>query len=152
MSNLGSVHRAETRSSRAETEDVTTLYTPEPPLRERVAIANRADGGYAYWIGKLYGFAALVGLAMSCLFCTILYSYFSAHTPPTRDLRAYPHAVPSVSRIYAADGTVLGEFAKEWREFVPFDAIPPKLVDAFLAVEDHDFFHHGGIYFKGIAR
>jgi penicillin-binding protein 1A len=124
--------------------------TEEPRLR--VAIANRADGGYAYWLGKLYGFAALVGLVVACFVCSILYSYFSLRTPPTRDLRAYPHAVPSVTRIYAADGTVLGEFAKEWREFVPFDDIPPKLVDAFLAVEDHDFFHHGGIYFKGIAR
>src|SRR4029079_14406011 len=68
------------------------------------------------------------------------------------DLRAYPHAVPAVSRIYAADGTLLGEFAREWREFVPYDEIPKQLVDAFLAVEDHDYFNHGGIYFKGIAR
>src|SRR5258706_10448187 len=127
------------------------LELSEEP-RLRVAIANRADGGYAYWIVKLYGFAALVGIATSCFVCSILYSYFSLHTPPTRDLRAYPHAVPSVSRIFAADGTVLGEFAKEWREFVPYDDIPPKLVNAFLAVEDHDFFRHGGIYFKGIAR
>ena len=120
--------------------------------RPRVAIANRADGGIAYWLGKLYGFAALVTFASAALACGILYSYFSSHTPATRDLRAYPHAVPSVSRIYAADGTVLGEFAKEWREFVPYEEIPDQLVSAFLAVEDHDFFHHGGIYFKGIAR
>src|SRR5258706_12931542 len=127
------------------------LELSEEP-RLRVAIANRADGGYAYWIVKLYGFAALVGLALGVFVSSILYSYFSLRTPPTRDLRAYPHAVPSVSRIYAADGTVLGEFAKEWREFVAFDEIPPMLVNAFLAVEDHDFFKHGGLYFKGIAR
>jgi membrane peptidoglycan carboxypeptidase len=47
---------------------------------------------------------------------------------------------------------VLGEFAKEWREVVPYDAIPPKLIDAVIAVEDHQFFEHGGIYFKGIVR
>ncbi|HEY1813496.1 MAG TPA: transglycosylase domain-containing protein [Kofleriaceae bacterium] len=121
-------------------------------LLPRVEVLNRSDGGLGHWLGKLYGFAALVGLAAIALAGAILYGYFSLRTPPTRDLRAYPHAVPSVTRIYAADGTLLGEFAKEWREFVPFDEIPEPLVNAFLAVEDHDFFHHGGIYFKGIAR
>jgi penicillin-binding protein 1A len=57
-----------------------------------------------------------------------------------------------VTRIYAADGTLLGEFAREWREFVPYEEIPKPLVDAFLAVEDHDYFNHRGLYFKGIAR
>ena len=47
---------------------------------------------------------------------------------------------------------LLGEFAKEWREIVPFERMPKRLVDAFLAVEDHDFFGHRGLYFKGIAR
>jgi penicillin-binding protein 1A len=117
-----------------------------------VEIANRADGGLLYWLGKLYGFAAIVAIFNVLLAGTIVYSYYSLHTPPTPDLRAYPHAVPSVSRIYAADGTLLGEFAHEWREFVPYDQIPQQLVDAFLAVEDHDYFEHGGISFRGIAR
>jgi len=120
--------------------------------RPRVAIANRADGGFWYWLGKLYGFAALVAIVLALLAGAVAYGYFSLRTPPMRDLRAYPHAVPSVSRIYAADGTLLGEFAREWREFVPYDQIPQQLVDAFLAVEDHDYFEHGGISFKGIAR
>ena len=117
-----------------------------------VEVANRADGGIAYWLGKLFGFAALTGLATLSLMCLCLYSYFSLHTPPTRNLKEYKHAVPAVSRIYAADGTLLGEFAKEWREFVAYDEIPENVRNAFLAVEDHDFFNHGGIYFKGIAR
>jgi penicillin-binding protein 1A len=121
-------------------------------LLPRVDVLNRSDGGLAHWIGKLYAFAALVTIAVLALSGTILYSYFSLRTPPTRDLRAYPHAVPSVSRIYAADGTLLGEFAKEWREFVPYEEIPEQLRNAFLAVEDHDFFNHRGLYFKGIAR
>lgn len=127
--------------------------TPElPTSRPRVVVANRADGGVAFWVTKLYGFAVLTGLATLALTAFLLYSYFSASTPAARDLRAYPHAVPSVTRLYAADGTLLGEFAKEWREFVPYEEIPELLVNAFLAVEDHDFFRHNGIYFKGIAR
>jgi penicillin-binding protein 1A len=125
--------------------------------RARVDVANRADGGTVYWVAKLYGFAALVTVIVVGLVGVILYGYFSERTdevgPGTRhDLAAYAHHVPSVSHIYAADGTLLGEFAAEWREFVPYEKIPQQMVDAFLAVEDHDYFNHRGIYFKGIAR
>ena len=124
----------------------------ERPERPRVAIANRADGGIAYWIGKLYGFAALVIAAAIVMIGLIIYSYFSLNAPPVPDFRRYAKVAPAVSRMYAADGTLLGEFAKEWREIVPYERMPKRLVDAFLAVEDHDFYAHRGLYFKGIAR
>jgi penicillin-binding protein 1A len=120
--------------------------------RARVAIANRRDGGVVYWLVRLYGFAALVIVACVAFAGLGGYSYFSLHAPPVPDLRIYAQVVPSVSRMYAADGTMLGEFAKEWREVVPFERMPQRLIDAFLAVEDHDFYHHGGLYWKGIGR
>lgn len=126
---------------------------PDKPVpRPRVTVANRADGGIAYWIGKLYGFAALVAVVSVLLTLAMIYRYFTTTTPPTPDLRGYARIAPGVSRMYAADGTLLGEFAREWREVVPYDAIPPRLIDAVIAIEDHEFFDHGGIYFKGIAR
>src|ERR1041385_6243787 len=102
-----------------------------PEGKLRVAVANRADGGVIYWVAKLYGFAALVGIAGLVMSGVCLYGYFSARTdevgPGTQhDLAAYAHHVPAVSRIYAADGTLLGEFASEWREFVPYQEIPPQ--------------------------
>ena len=121
-------------------------------VRPRVAVGNRADGGVVYWLGKLYGFAALVVVAALMLAAVITYRTVSNSAPPVPDLRTYAKVAPAVSRMYAADGTLLGEFAKEWRQIVPFDRIPQRLVDAFLAVEDHDFYSHHGIYFKGIAR
>ncbi|MBA3462576.1 MAG: transglycosylase domain-containing protein [Deltaproteobacteria bacterium] len=123
-----------------------------PGDRPRVAIANRADGGLFYWIGKLYGFALLTILASLAFTALCIYGYFSLNAPPLPDLRRYAKVAPAVTRMYAADGTLLGEFAKEWRELVPFERIPKRLVDSFLAVEDHDFFGHRGLYFKGIAR
>jgi len=120
--------------------------------RARVAIANRRDGGLVFWLAQLYGFAALVIVAVAAFSGLVVYSYFSLNAPPVPDLRIYARVVPAVSRMYAADGTMLGEFAKEWREVVPFERIPRPLIDAFLAVEDHDFYHHGGLYWKGIAR
>ena len=101
---------------------------------------------------RLYGFALLVLVACVVFTALLIYSYFSLHAPPVPDLRIYARVTPAVSRMYAADGTMLGEFAKEWREIVPFERMPQRLIDAFLAVEDHDFYHHGGLYWKGIGR
>ena len=120
--------------------------------RQRVVIANRADGGVFYWLGKLYLFVALLVGVTLALVAILSYRHFSSRTPPPPDLASYSSIVPGVSRIYAGDGTLLAEFAKEWREVVPYDDIPQPLVYAFLAAEDHRFFEHRGIDFKGIVR
>ncbi|MGE0867495.1 MAG: penicillin-binding protein 1A [Kofleriaceae bacterium] len=131
---------------------MTTAVSPPGPGRPRVTVANPADGGLFYWIGKLYGFAALVLLTAIALTGFLIYSHYSLRAPAAPDLRAPSTILTGVSRMYAADGTLLGEFAKEWRELVPYDRMPKRLVDAFVAIEDHQFFEHRGLYFKGIAR
>ena len=90
----------------------------------RVRVANRADGGVFYWLGKLYGFAVIIGLTAMLVVCLMTYSYFRMRTPPPQDLRAYAKVMPRVTRMYAADGTMLGEFAKEWRELDAVRADP----------------------------
>jgi penicillin-binding protein 1A len=120
--------------------------------RARVVVANRSDGGLVFWLVRLYGFAGLVVVAVAVSAALAAYSYFSLNAPAVPDLRRYAQVTPSVSRVFAADGTKLGEFAREWREIVPLARMPQRLIDAFLAVEDHDFYHHGGLYWKGIAR
>ncbi len=115
-------------------------------------VANQADGGFFYWLAKLYGFASAVLLVLAAIAAIAVYGYFARAAPATPDLNAYAAMTPGVSRMVAADGTLLGEFAEEWREIVPYDQIPPKLIEAFLAAEDHEFFSHGGLYLKGIAR
>jgi len=123
-----------------------------PSARPHIVIDNRADGGLLYWLGKLYGFAALVIATLFLVAMILAYRSVVVSAPPAPNLQSYSRVAPAVSRIYAADGTLLGEFAKEWRTITPFSQIPPRLVNAFLAVEDHDFFGHGGIYVKGIVR
>ena len=151
---MGDVMSAELDRGDLVDDEVTQLFTRVAPERGRgpVVIANRADGGIFYWLLKLYAFAGLVLVAALCVVAVVTYGRFAAEAPPTPDLGRYAKVVPAVSRIYAADGTLLGEFAAEWREVVPYEKIPPKLVDAFLAAEDHEFFEHNGIYFKGILR
>ncbi len=103
-------------------------------------------------MAKLYGFAFAVVLAALVLAGFFTYRYFATQAPEAPDLATYAREVPAISRIYTSDGTLLGEFATEWRELVAFEDLPQPLVNAFLAAEDHDFFGHRGIYFKGIMR
>jgi penicillin-binding protein 1A len=121
-------------------------------LRQRVVIANRSEGGFFWWLAKLYAFSLLVVGVSLAVAAVSVYSWFSVNAPPVPDISRYAQIAPGTSRIHAADGTVLGEFTKQWRQIVPYEKIPKKLVDAFLAVEDHEFFEHRGIYVKGIAR
>ncbi|RAK51090.1 penicillin-binding protein 1A [Phenylobacterium deserti] len=70
--------------------------------------------------------------------------------PDAGDLADY-HP-PTATRAYAWDGTLIGEFSRERRIFVPYDNIPPQLAQAFLAAEDRNFFHHSGVDVSGLSR
>jgi hypothetical protein len=52
---------------------------------------------------------------------------------------------PVTTRIHAADGALLGESAKERRLYLPIQAVPKLVINAFLAAEDKNFYDHGGI-------
>jgi len=56
------------------------------------------------------------------------------------------------SMILDDEGKVLAYFENERREYVPFNKLPKILVNAFIAAEDHSFFDHNGISFRGILR
>jgi penicillin-binding protein 1A len=55
-------------------------------------------------------------------------------------------------QVLTADGVEIAEFGAERRLFVPIAQCPQRLRDAVLAVEDADFYHHGAISLRGIAR
>jgi penicillin-binding protein 1A len=59
---------------------------------------------------------------------------------------------PVMTRIHAHDGSLIAEFARERRIYVPINTIPPLLVGAFLSAEDRRFYDHGGIDFQGLVR
>ena len=50
-----------------------------------------------------------------------------------------------ITQVFAADGSVLGEFAIEKRVVIAFRDIPPVLRNAIVAVEDAGFWKHIGI-------
>src|SRR4249920_2244485 len=79
-----------------------------------------------------------------------LFWHFSHGLPDHKQLSDYQPA--TVSRLYAADGRLLAEYAKEKRVFVPVAAMPKRVLQAFVAAEDQRFFTHPGIDMLGIVR
>ncbi|NNM60420.1 MAG: penicillin-binding protein 1A [Legionellales bacterium] len=55
-------------------------------------------------------------------------------------------------QVYTADGKLISEFSDKRRIPVPYDQIPPQLINAVLATEDQRFFEHQGVDFLGLAR
>lgn len=93
----------------------------------------------------ILGLVALVGMIVA------LYTAYLFHDlPDAGELADY--RPPTATRVYAWDGTLIGEFSQERRIFVPYDEIPPVVIQAFLAAEDKHFFQHGGIDVSGFGR
>ena len=59
---------------------------------------------------------------------------------------------PVVTRIHAGDGAMLAEYANQKRLFVPVEAMPPRLIHAFLSAEDSGFYSHFGIDPQAMLR
>ncbi len=76
--------------------------------------------------------------------------HFSKDLPDYSQLQDYEP--PVMTRVHASDGSLLAEYAKERRLYLPIQAIPKRVIDAFLAAEDKNFYEHGGIDFPGMAR
>ena len=75
---------------------------------------------------------------------------YGAGLPDYRQLADYQP--PTVTRVHAGDGRLLAEFAHEKRVFVPVEAIPRRVIQAFLAAEDKNFYSHPGIDPLSIVR
>jgi len=89
-------------------------------------------------------FAIVIFLVFSTLW------YFSIGLPDYKKLSNYEP--PISSRVYSENGKLIAEYALEKRLFIPFEAIPEKVINSFLSAEDKNFFSHPGIDAKGIIR
>ena len=79
-----------------------------------------------------------------------VYLHFSKNLPNIITLADYKPKI--VSEVYDKNGVKIGEFYRENRQIIPFEAIPKVLVDSFIASEDGKFFEHKGLDFAGILR
>ena len=75
---------------------------------------------------------------------------FSNNLPDYKFLKNYK--APVSSKVYSGDGELVNDFSTEKRIFVPYDAIPIKVINSFLSAEDKNFFSHPGVDAKGVMR
>ena len=70
------------------------------------------------------------------------------------DLSAIVDYKPKLTtKIYDRNNELVANvFDEENREFVPYDEIPPRLIEALIAIEDTAFFEHDGVNFEAIFR
>ncbi|GAA4663847.1 penicillin-binding protein 1A [Bartonella pachyuromydis] len=59
---------------------------------------------------------------------------------------------PVMTRVHAADGSLMAEFATKHRLYLPIQSIPKILKDAFISAEDKNFYHHFGLDPEGLSR
>ena len=76
--------------------------------------------------------------------------YLMAKLPRVDRLADYKP--PIVSQVFGDDGSLVGEFYLERRIVVPVNKMPRKLIQAFVAAEDSNFYSHKGIDYLGIVR
>ena len=129
-----------------------TVKTEKKNRRQRRKEAWAALTFKQRLIKRLTSFMIVSSAVILCGFVAVLgaFYYWGQDLPDPHTLENYEP--PLSTRLYASDGRLLREFAMEKRVFIPYDMIPQKVKDAFIAVEDKNFYDHFGIDFMGIVR
>src|SRR5436190_22755646 len=99
---------------------------------------------FFYYLGLTLG-----GLLVVAVLVAGGYVYsLSRGLPDVAQLKNYQP--PVTTRVYASNGDLLGEYARERRFFVPIAFVPKLVVNAFTSAEDKNFFSHPGVDPSGI--
>src|SRR4029077_7246005 len=101
------------------------------------------------WKMKLLLALAVLAILLASAASGLIW-YFSKDLPPIEALRSYQPSL--ISRVYADDQRLLGQFFIEKRILVPLNRMPKELFQAVIATEDTRFYEHSGIDFLGILR
>ncbi len=104
-------------------------------------------------IWRFFGFLFAAGSVLFIVVATAVYIFLNSMMAGLPDFTALRNYEPPVTtRIHAADGQLMAEYARERRLFLPIQAIPDRVKEAFISAEDKNFYTHAGLDFTGIAR
>src|SRR3981189_1398916 len=101
------------------------------------------------FMGFLFAAGTVVFLVGVAATAGLIY-HFSEDLPDYSQLQDYEP--PVMTRVHAADGELLAEYAKHRRLYLPIQAVPKLVINAFISAEDKNFYDHPGLDFSGIAR
>ena len=104
------------------------------------------------WIRISLRILALFGLFAVMLVAVLTggYFYVEPSVPEAASLRDVQFQIPLT--IYTRDGRLIDVRGADRRDPIPYEEIPQRLKDAFLAAEDDRFFEHSGVDYAGILR
>ncbi len=97
---------------------------------------------FGWWIKKVV-IVSICTILMVPVVGFVMFIYFGKDLSNYGYLKTYEP--PVSSRVYANDGKLLQQFAKERRVFIPITDIPDSIKHAFLSAEDKNFYTHGGV-------
>ena len=94
------------------------------------------------WSKFLWSFSTFLFIAL-IVGGYFFFRYVSAGLPSLAQLE---NPKPQLaSNVYSSDGELIGRFFRENRVYVPIDSISPNVINALIATEDRDFYHHWGV-------
>ena len=94
--------------------------------------------------------AVLAVLVIGALVIALMAAWYWGDLPSLEkatDYRPRQHM-----QVLSVEGTEIAQFGTERRVFVPIAQAPKLLQQAVLSVEDHTFYEHSGISWRGVAR
>ncbi|KAB0681819.1 penicillin-binding protein 1A [Aureimonas leprariae] len=100
-------------------------------------------------LGYLFSIAC-VGFILVAGGVLTLLQVMSKDLPDYQVLADYQPEV--TTRFHAGDGSLMAEYAKERRLFLPIQAIPDLVKEAYLSAEDKNFYNHPGVDVQGLGR
>ncbi len=120
-----------------------------PPPSKRPVRRRKRRSWILSFLGYAFGVGVLLFLGGSAVAGFYIWKA-SQDLPDYESLARYEP--PVMTRIHAHDGSLMAEYARERRIFVPINTIPKHVIAAYLAAEDSRFYEHGGLDPTGIAR
>ena len=101
------------------------------------------------FLGFIFATGAIVFVIGACAAGLLVWK-FERDLPDYTTLKDYEP--PVMTRTYASDGSLIAEYARERRLYLPGAAIPALVKNAFISAEDKNFYTHAGIDPEGIVR
>ncbi len=99
--------------------------------------------GFLFAVGTILFLVGVAGVAG-------MMWHYSKDLPDYSQLQDYEP--PVMTRVHATDGSLVAEYARERRLYLPIQAVPKRVIHAFISAEDKNFYEHGGLDFNGMAR
>ena len=124
----------------------------EPLELTDVQSKPRKKSFLARFIGAVTVLVSLLFLGIVAATAAVLWVFwtYGKDLPDYHQLAKYEP--PVATRIHAGNGALIAEHATEKRVFMPVEAMPPRLIQAFLSAEDKAFYSHFGVDPRALFR